>query len=272
MKKRNATAKNKALKSPEMNKSRSLADRDTGPAQLSLLDLTGPMYHGELMDEAEFKSLLKNLLPEPAEIVLTRNRSSLIWMQTMDHGGRVARVQHCFRAADQKTIKALARFLVRPDKRNRERIDAFLREHAELVEAMGREPQAPPSPVPRGQHHDLNKAMRKVMRDYGLKVPGLGITWSSRGPRRRRRSIKFGSFCKDSRMIRVHPDLDSPRVPDYFIEYIVYHEILHALFPPSDEDGRREVHGPEFKRFERKFERFEEALRFETEFVEKMLK
>jgi hypothetical protein len=62
-------------------------------------------------------------------------------------------------------------------------------------------------------------------------------------------------------------------VPEFFVEYIVYHELLHALFPPvAAQGGRRDVHTAEFKRFEKKFPRYREAIEFEKLFVNTRLK
>ncbi len=224
------------------------------------------------MPEDEFKQRLGAMIPCPVKIVLTRNRSSLITVRTRPDGSFVARVQHAFRAADKKTLKSLAGYISRPNKRSLKRIDLFLEEHHYLVEAMSRDPSEQPPEKARGRRHDLKKALIKVKREYGLHVPGIKICWSSRarkaGPRR---SIKFGSFCHATKTIRVHPDLDREEVPEFFVEYIVYHEMLHAVFlPQKGATDRREVHTPEFKRFEEKFKYFKEALEFERAFMQRL--
>ena len=44
-------------------------------------------------------------------------------------------------------------------------------------------------------------------------------------------------------MIRIHPLLDRAFVPTWFLEYVVFHEMLHAMVPDRyDEQGRRLVH------------------------------
>jgi len=244
------------------------------PKQLSLLDLSDSLLTGDLMPEHEFVEALSALIPEPTKIILTHNRSSLISVHVEKGGTKVARIQHAFRAADKKTMKALARFLHKADKRSGRKVDAFLRENHDLVEAMAREPNKTGRVFTRVRHHDLKKILVKVMKDYGFRVPKVRITWSGKARKVKARStIKFGSYCYQTRIISIHPKLDSPQVPEYFVEYIIYHELLHALFPPpSSNDDRREVHTKEFKRFERKFKRYEDAYRFEKIFMETMLR
>ncbi len=226
-----------------------------------------------LMDEAEFTRLLLELLDEPCEIKLTSNRSSLISVRIKPGGVKDARIQRGFLAADKKTMKALARFVTSPTPACRRRIDEFLALNHELVESMGNTRPRKTVLKTRGLNRDLKAVMKKVIAEYGLRAPGVVITWSTRNNGRRRRTIKFGSFCQESRTVRIHPDLDRPDVPDYFVEYIVYHELLHAIFPPEPgEGGRRKVHNAEFKRYEKKFARYEEALAFERRFVNHMIK
>jgi predicted metal-dependent hydrolase len=244
------------------------------PQQLSLLDLTEPLIQHPLKDEQDFIAELAAMVPHPVRIRLTRNRSNLISVMPRDDGSVDARFQHAFRAADVKTMKALARFMYKPDKRSRKRIDRFIDEKFDLIEAMSREAPAERRPaVAAGENHDLKKVLSKVMRTYGIRLKGIRIKWSSRAPGRGARySIKFGSYCHETKTIAIHPDLDSPDVPDYFVEFIVYHELCHVLFLPIEEQGkRREVHTEEFKRFERKFYNYEQALKFEEWFVKNKL-
>ncbi|HUT53872.1 MAG TPA: hypothetical protein VM658_10825 [bacterium] len=247
-----------------------------GPRQLSLLDLARPLTPAGLKDEREFTAELAALVAEPVKIILTSNRSTLISVREGKGGQKTARVQCAFRAADHETMKALARFILKPDARSRRRIDAFLHNNQALIEAMARDSSPRLAARSAGRHLDLTRVLNKVRREYGIRVPGVAISWSSGGTRRKRRArrtIKFGSYCHRSKTIKIHPGLDSPDVPEFFVEYIVYHELLHALFPPvAGDGGRRDVHTAEFKRFEKKFPRYEEARKFEKLFVNTRLK
>jgi len=64
----------------------------------------------------------------------------------------------------------------------------------------------------------------------------------------------MGVYFHDQQVIRIHPALDDGRVPRYFVEMVVFHEMLHQT-PPSevDREGRRIVHGPQFRAEERRY-------------------
>jgi predicted metal-dependent hydrolase len=86
-----------------------------------------------------------------------------------------------------------------------------------------------------------------------------------------RRSIKLGSYCARDRLIRVHPRLDDPSVPRFFVEYVVYHEMLHHVLPPDVRGGRRQLHDARFKRMERAFPRYDDAIAWESQNVRQLL-
>lgn len=243
------------------------------PEQLSFLEATAPDPPTGLRPEAEFIAALSALIPAPTRITLTRNRSALITVRLEKDGVRAVRLQTAFRAADPETMKALARFIHKPDRKSRQRIEAFLRDHQELTEALAREPATGKRLLTRGRCRDLDQVLRKVSREYGLRLPELKITWARRPRRLGRSSIRFGTYNFKSKTVAIHPALDRPEVPDYFVEYIVYHELLHALFPPLPGHRDRETaHSPEFKRFEKKFGQFKEAREFEKGFLKKNLR
>lgn len=56
----------------------------------------------------------------------------------------------------------------------------------------------------------------------------VDITWGRRQTRGVYRKRRLGSYDAAGSLIRIHPALDKPAVPRFFIEYIVYHEMLHA--------------------------------------------
>ena len=97
-----------------------------------------------------------------------------------------------------------------------------------------------------------------------LPVSDIAIGWSKRVRKGKFRSITFGTFDKHRRQIRIHPLLDDPEVPLYFLEFIVYHEMLHAVCPTQmDTAGRCSVHTKEFREKERQFPYFKAAKEWE---------
>jgi hypothetical protein len=222
-----------------------------------------------LAGESEFRQRLRALSSCPLEVWFTANRAQVLSVRPRPDGTRVLRLQHAFRAADSATLAALARFAVNPDASSRESLDRFVSSHQELFRLFSR-PETPRRTrlLVQGVHVNLKKTLENVVRVHGLPDTPRAVTWS-KGVRTRQggRAIRFGSYSFKDHVIRVHPCLDDPRVPAFFIEYVLYHELLHALFPPVKRGGRRDVHNQDFTRHERLFYRYAEAMEYEARFV-----
>lgn len=93
--------------------------------------------------------------------------------------------------------------------------------------------------------HNLDTLFSEVRRDYFPDAPALRIEWGKSPGRKRRRSIRLGSYHRGSELIRIHPHLNTAAVPSWFIQSIIYHEYLHHILGPS--------HDRRFHRHERRF-------------------
>jgi predicted SprT family Zn-dependent metalloprotease len=75
----------------------------------------------------------------------------------------------------------------------------------------------------------------------------------------------MGVYLHEARAIRVHPALDRTEVPEFFVEAVIFHEMLHQVVPVEELGGRRVVHGREFRRRERAFPGHARAKAWERE-------
>ncbi|MFZ0565115.1 MAG: SprT-like domain-containing protein [Chlamydiales bacterium] len=92
----------------------------------------------------------------------------------------------------------------------------------------------------------------------------LQITWYGKKGRRNRSQLVFGQYQESLKLIKINRILDDPFFPDYFISFIVYHEMLHAVVPGFvDERGWYRTHGAAFKARERHFKQYNEAIAWE---------
>jgi hypothetical protein len=80
------------------------------------------------------------------------------------------------------------------------------------------------------------------------------LTWSSQRSRRH-----LGHFDPAHNAIVISRLFDSPKVPRYLVEYIMYHEMLHLTHPVEYRSHRRCVHTQEFRENERKFPFYAQA-------------
>ena len=110
----------------------------------------------------------------------------------------------------------------------------------------------------RGNSYDLDKIFAKLNRRYfdsNLEKPTL--TWSQR----KTRSI-LGHHDRVHDTIVISKSLDSTQVPEWFVEFIIYHEMLHMKHAARMINGRRYYHTAAFRLDERRFDKYDEAQRW----------
>jgi hypothetical protein len=104
------------------------------------------------------------------------------------------------------------------------------------------------------------------------RLRGYSIVWGRRRRGRPRDQIVFGTIQEEDRLIRIHPLLDRRFIPTWFVEYVIYHEMCHAVVRDRyDGSGRRIVHHEKFFARERQFRWFRRAKTWEQENLARFL-
>jgi len=113
----------------------------------------------------------------------------------------------------------------------------------------------------RGHVFDLQKIYDDLNAEYFDSRIDLSITWFGSALKRSRSRVVFGLYHDPVKLIKIARFLDNPLYPDYLVQYVVYHEMLHNVCPSYyDERGLHKVHSKEFKEREKKFRHFALAL------------
>jgi hypothetical protein len=104
-------------------------------------------------------------------------------------------------------------------------------------------------PLPLGnadqRDYRLASLAAEVHRTYFYKYPPLPVRWGQQITRKKRRSIRLGSYNHVTTEIRIHPLLNAPDVPAFFIQSVIFHEYLHHVLGAA--------HNRRFHKEERKF-------------------
>lgn len=109
-----------------------------------------------------------------------------------------------------------------------------------------------------GKYHSLPKLYAELNRRYfndQIEISNLG--WGMRPSWRR-----LGHYDPTHHAIAISPVLDSPRVPGFVVAYILYHELLHALYEVKGVNGRKRHHHAEYLKAERAFPDYHDAKKF----------
>ena len=178
--------------------------------------------------------------------------------------GRVfVRISDLFRAAPPEVIRALAfllvaRLLSRKPPRTHERAYrafAFSPEVLRASDIARRQRGRKMISSATGRVYDLQRIFSRVNRRYfDGQIEKPSLTWSQR----RTRSI-LGHHDAAHDTITISKTLDSPDVPEWFVEYIMFHEVLHIKHPARIINGRRYYHTPAFRAEEKSYPRYVQA-------------
>lgn len=196
------------------------------------------------------------------------NRSTMISFRRQPPLVRI-RVHHMFLDAPETVVKSIADYAGRGKHAAGTVLDDYIAEQQALIRAY---PRRETVLEPRGRCFDLQELYERINAEHfgGEIVARIG--WGRLPGKRRRKSIRLGVYDHKGKEIRIHPALDRPDVPRFFVEFIVFHEMLHQLFP-SDRDTGRHVHHPRaFRDRERKFPRYAAAIAWEKEHLQELLR
>ncbi|MDQ3001381.1 MAG: hypothetical protein M3Y08_08985 [Fibrobacterota bacterium] len=125
---------------------------------------------------------------------------------------------------------------------------------------------------PKGAHHDLDASFREVNAQYFQGSLDAKLTWSARLGGLSTHSIAEDGQGKLYHLISISRGYDSAEVTPEILGGVVYHECLHIAIPPKRENGRRVVHGPDFRKREREYGFYELWRRWHRDGLPKALR
>ncbi|MGC9357448.1 MAG: hypothetical protein ACP5GX_06265, partial [Anaerolineae bacterium] len=113
-------------------------------------------------------------------------------------------------------------------------------------------------PVTQGRYFDLEEVFERVNATYfDGQQSRPKLTWN-----RTITGRKLGHYDPLRDIVMVSVTLDAPGVPDYVVDYVMYHELLHKDLGIDVVNGRRYSHTPEFRAAEERFQEYAEAQGF----------
>ncbi len=215
----------------------------------------------------ELTEHMKAFSIRPVNITVTDNRVTMISSQS--RLSRIdLRVHWMFLEAPENVWNALGHYLGNPGKKHRKTIRDYI--------AAFPLPQKKARPrktllKPEGCHVDLRNIFREVNGEYFENRITSAITFGNRNRRRRRvRYLHLGYYCRSNNTITISSRLDRKDIPEEYIRYIVYHEMLHADQKESVAGERRRIHDREFRRKEKNFKDYELIKKIHHAIIEKL--
>ncbi|MBF0318176.1 MAG: SprT-like domain-containing protein [Nitrospirae bacterium] len=204
------------------------------------------------------KSFIERAAGRAIDLTITENSTSMLSMKHTPKGDISLRVHRMFLDASPEVLDEIADF-VKHRKKKTPLIREYIRKnhHSSSPEKRRRA-----AITPLGKYHNLRHIYDALNEEYFNGQIAVEITWGRNPGKSVYRKRRLGSCDSAASLIRIHPALDKSTVPRYLVEYVVYHEMLHAALGIKVKNGRRSIHGREFKLRERLFRDFDRAANF----------
>lgn len=198
-------------------------------------------------------------------LFLNSNRRRMVSARQRGPGAVEVRLQRAFLDSPDDVLSELAQLILgrHTDKLALRRfIDSAFRENPE----QGRPRRQVGVDRQVSSHHDIERYARDLNDIYLGGRSTARVVWGRKGKRRSRRSIRFACYDPERNLVIMNRKLDSAAIPAYFVEYVLFHEMLHEVLGIGERpDGRRDVHGSLFKLMESTYPDYDKARRFERE-------
>lgn len=204
-----------------------------------------------------FHEQLEHDVGSKLDLKINDNRSTMLSVKWEPDCTKVS-VHRMFLQAPQNVMQALACYLKGKDKKLAPSIKAYI-EHS--LQQLDYSHELDLSTLQtEGRVYDLQKMYDDLNREYFSHPLGLHITWFGERKRRASRRVTFGLYHDPLRLIKINRLLDNRHFPDYFVAYVIYHEMLHYVCPAYvDQKGQKHIHSKAFKEREQEFEYYRHA-------------
>jgi hypothetical protein len=174
------------------------------------------------------------------------------------------RVSDLFMDAPQHVVYSLALILLakiyrrRVDDTHHETYRSFIlgtkmQERARTARSSrGRGPRPA---IPQGRWQNLETNFERVNAVYFEgKLDRPRLAWSAKRSRR-----ILGRYDATHHTVFISLLFDSPKTPDFVLDFVLFHELLHVKHPSRAMNCRMLTHTPEFRAEERRFESYKKA-------------
>ncbi len=209
--------------------------------------------HDRSDDVMVMETRLKSLLRAPLTLIITDNTHSIISVKSNKQAYNL-RLHYMFLDAPESVLTSLAGYISGSLKGVRKRLRTFIRENEWKIRRQS-EPRSPRKIrlTTRGRHVELRDSFQRLNRKYFEGRTECAITWGNRRKKRRQKTVRLGSYSPETEIIRINRILDGPNVPNYVLDDVIYHEMLHHHLGTKKRNGRRFHHHETCRKMEKMF-------------------
>ncbi len=209
----------------------------------------------EKISSREVKEIFHQKLKKEVHLVWNNNKYQWIKILAVESQKMKISLHHIFRYSGKMLIKKIA-----------QKISQHKGCEETTITLKQSRPRSTPSQkyTTTGIHYDLLQIYQNINQRYFDNRVDLTITWFGNAQRKAKWHRTLGYYDGERKVIKVHRLLDDPFFPPFYLDFIVYHEMLHHVYPPFySKSGRYLTHHKRFKEQEKNFQEYAVALNWE---------
>ena len=124
----------------------------------------------------------------------------------------------------------------------------------------------------KGVKYDLKEVFDRVNQDYFKGKIKSFIRWGKYASKTSYQSYFNDSHGNRHNLITIAGAYNHTKIPAFAIQGVVFHEMLHIVYPRYRRNGRNVIHGPEFRKAERRIPFRDKWYRWEKENMSKIFR
>ena len=180
-----------------------------------------------------------------------------LYRQKSHPGGATLTINEAFLGASSRILEMILKS-VRSGDPNRYRQEIYQYAHSaefsQISQALVPSVQQS-NPQTRGRCFNLEDIFERVNNSYfESRILKPRLTWNETLTRR-----KLGHYDPHTDTVMVSISLDTSQTPEYVLDFVIYHELLHKQYGVKNVNGRRYAHTPAFRKAESKFKQYQQA-------------
>jgi hypothetical protein len=210
-------------------------------------------------NSAAITDYLESATGKTINLTITDNTVSMLSMRHKKRNTILVRLHWMFLHADNNVIREIASFIKKKNDKTPS-ITRFIQENRKCIRKGSGKPL---TNNVQGKNHNLIKIFDFLNTKYFDERIKAVITWGKRRRRWYKGKRTLGSYDQSNNVIRINPLLDQKSVPNYFVGFVVYHEMIHADMGYEKDRKKNLNHTKEFKRREKLYKHYEKAILWE---------
>ena len=193
-----------------------------------------------------------------SEVIVEITNCNNLYKYRKNHLGNIElQLSEGFIQADQKILQAIISMVLlgdNPQTKQLIRNFGLTEEYSEIILELDLIADLD-AEKPQGQYYDLDLLFEQINQEYFAgEMAKPRLTWNQILTHR-----KLGHYEPLRDRVVMSCTLDNSQVPQYVVELVLYHELLHKYHGIKWVNGKRMAHTPEFRHSEQKFAYYQEA-------------